>query len=295
MDVGFIGLGTMGQPMAGNLMRAGHDLTVYDLREEASDTLVSQGARIAVSPAEVARASQIVFTSLPGPREVEETLLGQSGILEGAQAGMTFVDLSTNSPASVRSLHARLRESGFDMLDSPVGGSAATAKTREMALLVGGDEAVFSRAKPVLDGIGNEVVYCGPIGAGTVCKLCSNFMGLSVVALLGEAFCLGVKAGVAPETLFDAISKSSGNTAVMPALPPGLFKGKFDPGFMLDLALKDLRLAMDLGREFEVPLELGHLVSERFLEGKVRGWGRLSAVSVIRLQEERSGVTIRAT
>ena len=295
MEVGFIGLGTMGRPMASNLILAGHDLTVYDLRKEASDPLVSQGARVAASPSEVARASQVVFTSLPGPREVEHTVLGESGILEGAREGMTFVDLSTNSPTSVRGLHAHLRDKGFGMLDSPVGGNAATAQTREIGLLVGGDEEVFLRVKPVLEAISNQVVHCGAIGSGTVCKLCSNLMGLSVVALLGEAFCLGVKAGVSPEILFEAISKSSGNTTVMQALPPGLFQGNFEPGFMVDLALKDLGLAMDIGREYEVPMDLGHLVTEKFLESRVRGWGKLSALAIIKLQEERSGVIVRST
>ena len=293
MEVGFIGTGTMGTPMAGNLIRAGHELSVYDLREEASRPLVALGARVGSSPRQLAEASQIVFMSLPGPKEVEEAVLGEDGILAGAAPGLTCVDLSTNSPAMVRSLHARMQEHGVALLDSPVGGNAAAAATREMALLVGGDEDVFLSMKPVLDAIGNDVLYCGPSGAGTVCKLASNLIGLSVVVLLGEAFSLGVKAGVPPRTLFETISKSSGNTAVMQALPGGLFKGDFTPGFMVDLALKDLRLALDLAREFDVPMQLGHLVESSYLEGKARGWGKLTSPAIIQLQEERAGVTIR--
>ena len=159
--------------------------------------------------------------------------------------------------------------------------------------MVGGDVEVYERFKPVLDLIGDKAMYCGPLGAGAICKIVNNLVALSVAVVLSEAFTPGVKAGVGPQTLYEAVSRSSGNTERMQSFPNGLFKGNFDPGFQVDLAAKDLGLATQMGRDMGIPMELSNLVQQRYIEAQGRGWGKQEASAVIRLQEERAGVEVR--
>ena len=174
MDLGFIGVGNMGAGMANNLIRAGHSLTIHELVRERATPLLEQGAKWADSPKDVAEASEITFTSLPAPLDVEAVALGEGGILEGAKAGSVFVDLSSNSVSLVRRMSEVFAAKGVDMLDAPVSGGVSGARSGRLAIMVGGDEAVFQRVKPVLDDFGDNVVYCGNIGAGSVCKLMHN-------------------------------------------------------------------------------------------------------------------------
>src|ERR1700730_4987631 len=168
MNIGFIGVGTMGQHMATNLQRAGHELVVHDIRREAAERHLEAGAVWADSPAELAARVEAVFTSLPAPPDVERVALGDNGILEGIQPGSVFFDLSTNSPALVRRLHATFAERGVAMLDAPVSGGPKGAETGKLAIWVGGEEDVFNKYKPILDAIGDEPYYVDPIGAGTL-------------------------------------------------------------------------------------------------------------------------------
>ncbi|MBI4336806.1 MAG: NAD(P)-dependent oxidoreductase [Chloroflexi bacterium] len=294
MNVGFIGLGNMGRPMATNLAKAGHQLVVHDIREEAAQALVGLGARWAPSAKAVAGASEVVFTSLPTPRHVEDVALGRDGVLAGTHKDTVYVDLSTISPTVARRLYAVFKERGIPMLDAPVSGGTSGAATRNLSVLVGGDEAVYQRVKPVLDAIGDKVMYCGPSGAGCICKIANNLISMSVAVVLGEAFTLGVKAGVDPMTLYEAISRSSGDTRRMRRFPTQLFKRDFEPGFFLELALKDVRLALELAREYDLPMEMAALVEQKYAEGRGRGWGRLNSDAVIRLQEERAGVELKS-
>ncbi|HET7343834.1 MAG TPA: NAD(P)-dependent oxidoreductase, partial [Methylomirabilota bacterium] len=185
MKVGFIGLGTMGRHMAANLQKAGHELVVHDVRREAAEPHVKNGARWADSPRAVAEAVDVVFTSLPGPVEVEAVALDEKqGLLSGLGAGKAYLDLSTNSPTVVRKLHAIFKARGVDMLDAPVSGGPRGAESRRLALWVGGDEAAFRRLKPVLDAIGDQAYYVGPIGAGSIAKLVHNCAGYVVQTAL---------------------------------------------------------------------------------------------------------------
>ncbi|MCS7207815.1 MAG: NAD(P)-dependent oxidoreductase [Dehalococcoidia bacterium] len=295
MRVGFIGLGNMGRPMATNILKAGHEMVVYDIREEAGQPLIALGARWAHGPKAVAQASQVIFTSLPGPKEVEQVALGPGGILEGMHPGAVYVDLSTNSPACVRRIAAAFRAQGFAMLDAPVSGGVTGAETRDLAVLVGGDEGVFTRVKPLLDAIGTKVFYCGPSGAGSVCKIVNNLISLSLNVLIGEAFTIGVKAGVPTRILYEAVTRSSGDNArLRRGLRNQLFKGDFRPGFAVDLALKDVRLGLELARELDVPVDLLALVEQKYLEAHNRGWGQRNSDAVVLLQEERAKVELRA-
>ena len=294
MKIGFIGTGNMGNPMAANLIKAGHQLTVHDLRREAATNLLEMGADWADSPKEAVPGNEAVFTSLPVPRDVEAVVLGENGTLAAAASGSVFFDLSTNSPTVVRRLHQACAEKGVALLDSPVSGGVYGAVAGTLAVMVGGDEAVFNRFKPVLSAIGTHPVYCGPIGNGAVCKICNNLLSMGIGVLMSEALTLGVKAGVDLEILADVINNSSGGSKrLLEKFPRYLFKGNFEPGFATALAAKDVRLATDLGREYGVPMDLSNLVDQRHVEAMFRGWGAEDSDAVARLQEEKAGVQLR--
>jgi 3-hydroxyisobutyrate dehydrogenase len=295
MKIGFIGLGTMGRHMASNVMKAGHELVVHDVRREAAEPHVKAGARWADTPRGVAEATEIVFTSLPGPPEVEAVALGEKGLLPGLAAGKVYFDLSTNAPALVRRIHQVFGARGIHMLDAPVSGGPRGAETRKLALWVGGDEAVFKRCKPVLDAIGDQPYYVGPIGAGSIAKLVHNCAGYVVQTALAEVFTLGVKAGVEPLALWKAVRQGAGGRRrTFDGLAEQFLPAKFEPpSFALRLAHKDVTLATALGREHRVPMRLANVTLEELTEALNRGWGERDSRVAMLLQEERAGVEIR--
>jgi 3-hydroxyisobutyrate dehydrogenase-like beta-hydroxyacid dehydrogenase len=294
MDVGFIGLGIMGASMASNLQTAGHALRVHDIRRQAAARHLAAGATWMDTPRAVAEAADVVFMSLPGPAEVEAVALGADGLISGMNRGAAFFDLSTNSPGLVRRLHAAFAEKGFHLLDAPVSGGPKGAKSRKLALWVGGEEAVFQRSKPVLDAIGDQAYYVGPIGAGSVAKLVHNCAGYAIQTALAEVFTMGVKAGVDPLTLWQAVRQGAqGRRRTFDGLADQFLPGTFEPpSFALKLAHKDVSLATAVGREFGVPMRIANLALEELTEAMNRGWaGRDSRVAML-LQEERAGVKI---
>ncbi|RJQ51294.1 MAG: NAD(P)-dependent oxidoreductase [Desulfobacteraceae bacterium] len=292
MEIGFIGLGNMGSGIAANLLKAGHRLAVYDLRFEAAGPLLNAGASWSDTPKALAAESEIVFTSLPGPPEVEAAAIGRGGLIEGIRAGGVFIDLSTNSPTLVRRLYQIFEEKGAHMMDAPVSGGVEGAKTGRLAVMAGGDEAVFERCRPVLNAIGDRVTYTGEIGSGSICKLMHNCILYGMQALFAECFTLGVKAGAEPEALWKAISGGAVGRSVYLThiLPETYFRGRFDPpNFALKLAYKDVGLAMSLAREFEVPMAFGNLTLQELMAAMNRGWGEKDSRSAMLLQEERAG------
>jgi 3-hydroxyisobutyrate dehydrogenase len=295
MKIGFIGLGTMGRHMAMHLIEAGHELTVHDLRREAAEPHLAAGARWADSPAELAGDVELVFTSLPGPAEVETVALGEKGLLAGMRPGSVWFDLTTNSPALIRRLHALFAERGVHVLDAPVSGGPRGAQTRRLALWVGGDEKLFERYKPVLDAIGDQPYYVGPIGTGSVAKLVHNCAGYAIQCALAEVFTLGVKAGVDPLALFKAVRNGAvGRRRTFDGLVEQFLPGKFEPpAFTLRLAHKDVSLATGLARELHVPMRMADLALEELTEALNRGWGERDSRVAMLLQEERAGVEIR--
>ena len=295
MKIGFIGLGTMGRHMASNLIKAGHALVVNDVRREAAAPHLQAGARWADTPRELAQASEVVFTSLPGPPEVEAVALGDQGLLAGLAAGKAYFDLSTNAPALVRRIHAAFAARGVHMLDAPVSGGPRGAESKKLALWVGGDEAVFTRHKPVLDAIGDQAYYVGPIGAGSVAKLVHNCAGYVIQTALAEVFTLGVKAGVDPLALFKAVRQGArGRSRTFDSLVDQFLPGTFEPAsFALRLAHKDVTLATALGREHRVPMKLANVTLDELTEALNRGWGERDSRVAMLLQEERAGVEIR--
>ena len=292
MKVGFIGLGLMGASMALNVRKAGHELVVHDLKRDAAKPHLEAGATWADGPLAVAQAAEVVFTSLPGPREAKAV---GAAMLPGMKPGAAWFDLSTNSPTVVRELHARYGEKGIPMLDAPVSGGPQGAKSGKLALLVGGDKAVFDRFRKVLDAIGDQVIYIGPIGAGSVAKLVHNCAGYMIQTALAEVFTLGVKAGVEPLALWAAVRQCSlGRQRTFDRLGRQFLQGSYEPpDFALQLAHKDVTLATELGRELGVPMRIANLTYAEMTEGLNRGWGARDSRSPMLLQQERAGVEIK--
>jgi 3-hydroxyisobutyrate dehydrogenase len=296
MRIGFIGLGNMGGPMALNLIKAGHTLIVNDVRREAAAPHLERGATWASSPRAVAQGSELILTSLPGPKEVEAVALGPEGIIHGAVTGTVYADLSTGSPTVMRAIHAAFKATGVHVLDAPVSGGVWGAQRGTLQVMVGGDESIYREVKDVLRGIGDKVGYMGPIGAGTIAKLVHNMVSIATRSILAEGFTLGVKAGVAPEAILEAIRGASfGQGLVLSQMIPNvIFKGDFDTvRFACKLARKDIGLATALAREYDVPMPMSAMAEQIMIEALARGWGERDSTSPWLLQEEAAGVQVR--
>jgi 3-hydroxyisobutyrate dehydrogenase len=295
MRIGFIGLGSIGHPMAGQLLAAGHRLTVHDVRPEAAAQLIAAGAAWADSPADVAARCELVATCLPGPTEMEAVCFGARGIVGAIQEGGLYVDHTTNSPMLVRRVHGVLAAKGVAMLDAPVSGGTEGAGTRDLLVMAGGEPAAFARARPELDAIARRVLYTGGIGSGSVAKLMHNCASFTLDLVMAECWTVAVKAGVAPETIVEAFKEAAlGHMMSLKVrLPATYLRGNFEPRFSLKLARKDLGLALELARDTDVPLRLGALCEQEMSEAMARGWANRDASIFLTLQEERAGVHVR--
>jgi 3-hydroxyisobutyrate dehydrogenase len=298
MRIAFIGLGTMGGHMARNLQAAGHDLVVHDVRRAVADEHLGRGAHWADSPRDAAREVELILTSLPGPKEVEQVALGELGIVHGARPDAVYADLSTSSPTLIRRIHGLFGERGIHVLDAPVSGGPLGAQRATLQIMVGGDEAIFERVKPALSAIGDKVSHIGEIGSGTVAKLVHNTISYSAGLALAECLTLGVKAGVKPEKLLEAVSGGAYGQGYMLSyrIPEVVFKDDFDhPRFALALARKDVGLATELAREHNVPMAVAALAEQAMMEALARGWGNKDSSALFMLQEERAGVKLRSS
>ena len=296
MRIGFVGLGRMGAHMARNLAKAGHEVAAFDVVPAAvAAVAASDGIRGATSVADAARDAEVVCSSLPSPQSVEEIATGEGGLLEVMQPGTVYIDLSTNAPSVVRRLAPTLAEKGIEMLDAPVSGGTGGAEAGTLSIMVGGDEAVFERMRPVLSAMGTKLFYCGSIGAGSVVKLCNNICGASYNVILGEALTLGVKAGVDLKTLATVIGSSTGTShRLTMGFPITVFKHAFSPAsFSAALSSKDTHLALDLAHDLGVPVTMAEHLGSDLEQALDRGWGDLSFDAVVQLQEERSGVSLK--
>ena len=293
MKVGFIGIGTMGGHMALNVRKAGHDVVVHDVREAAAGPHLKAGCSWANSVREVAEASDVVFTSLPGPKEVQ---LVAEELLAGMRKGTAWFDLSTNSPTVVRKISERFASKGIAMLDAPVSGGPSGAQSGKLAIWVSGDQAAFEKHKAVLDAIGDQAVHIGPAGSGTIAKLVHNCAGYAILAVQAEVFTMGVKAGMEPLALWSAVRQGAfGRKRSFDRLAEQFLIAKFDPpAFALELAHKDVTLATEVGREFRVPMKLCNTVLGEMTEAMNReGWPKRDSRIFMLLQEERAGVSIK--
>jgi 3-hydroxyisobutyrate dehydrogenase len=282
MKIGFIGLGAMGRPMAASLQRAGHDLQVYDLRR------VEGFSNYQPSITGAAKDCELLFTSLPGPAEVE-------AVAPQVQSVKAWFDLSTNSPKVVRRIHSQLAKKSIQFFDAPVSGGPRGAESGKLAIWVGGDAAIFQKYEPVLRQIGDQPYYVGPIGAGTVAKLAHNAASFTVQAALAEIFTLGVKAGVEPLALFKALRQgATGRKRTFDRLPEHFLPGVYDPpAFTVRLAHKDMTLAMELAAEEGVPMKIGQIALDELAAAAQRGWSERDCRVAMTLQEERAKVSVR--
>jgi len=295
MQVGFIGLGTMGAHVARNCQGGGFKLIVNDLRKDAAAQHLAGGAIWADTPRAVAEQSDVIFTSLPEPPDVEKVALADNGLLAGIKRGAACFDLSTNAPKVVKALHAKFAEKGAHFLDAPVSGGPQGAASRKLAIWIGGEKCAFDQHKAVLDSIGDQARYIGPIGSATVAKLVHNMSGYAIVCALAETFAMGVKAGVEPLALWEAVRQgAAGRRYTFDALINQWLPGKYDPpDFSLKLAHKDVSLATELGRELGLPMRICDLARAEMTEAMSRGWAQRDSRVVMVLEQERAGIEVK--
>lgn len=291
-QIGFIGVGTMGRPMALNLIKAGHELTVYDVVPAAVEVVVAGGARAAGSAREAAAAGEVVIAMLPAPPHVVAAMFGPDGAIEGLRPGATLIDMSTIDPGTTRRVAEAAAAQGARMLDAPVSGSSTGAVNATLTIMVGGARADFEAQRDLLGALGTNVIHCGPLGMGETVKLANNLISGVTMVAVAEAFTLGVRAGADPRVLFDVIGKSSGNCWSLQTRPPvpGLAPNSpadhdFAPGFMTDLMHKDLGLALAAGDALRVPLALTALAHQLYTMTSAQGYGRQDFSAVAKLLE----------
>jgi 3-hydroxyisobutyrate dehydrogenase-like beta-hydroxyacid dehydrogenase len=294
MNVGFIGLGTMGGPMARNVLKQGHRVVVHDVNEAAVGALVAAGATGAASPREAAAASDIVITMLPDAPDVERVALGRDGIVEGIRAGSVYVDMSTIDPATTLRVAQAIAAKGAAMIDSPVGKTADAAVAGTLTLMVGGPAEGIARVRPVLDCMGTDFFHCGGLGAGQTMKLINNLLATAVSEASIEALVAGRKSGLALETMMRVLSTTMAwNNALAIALPKRPLAGDFEPGFMMKLAQKDCRLALRMVESLGVNAPVGRAALASVDEAVAQGYADADVGALLRLREQPLEVTVR--
>jgi 3-hydroxyisobutyrate dehydrogenase-like beta-hydroxyacid dehydrogenase len=290
MRLGFVGTGTMGAPMALCLIDAGHELTVCDARRAATAPLAARGAREAGSPAEVGRQSEVVFTSLPGPREVEHAVLDSAtGILAGLAAGGACIDMTTNAPAVARRIAEACSTRSVDMLDAPVSGRPPT-----MTVMAGGDASVFAKYRPLLAAMAGNIFHVGESGSGCVAKLVTQYLGYTNFVAALEGLLIGAKAGIDLAQLARIVPLSAGASRTFDNIPRSVLTGTFAAGGTLDIVAKDLALACDLAREVAAPANLGLLAHDVLHRAQAQGWGQEGFPVAAKILEAMAGCELRA-
>ena len=291
MRLGFVGTGTMGAPMVGCPIDAGHELTIFDIRPAATAPLAARGACTAGSPAEVARQSEVVFTSLPGPSEVEHAVLGSStGILAGLAAGGGYIDMTTNAPAVVRRIAEACDGRGIAMLDAPVSGRPPT-----MTVMAGGPAEVFAKYRPLLATMAGNIFHVGESGAGCVAKLVTQYLGYTNFVAALEGLMIGAKAGIDLAQLARIVPLSAGASRTFDNIPRSVLTGAFTAGGTLDIVAKDLALACELAREVAAPAQLGLLAHDLLHRAQAQGWGQEGFPVAAKILEAMAGIELRAT
>ena len=297
MKVGFIGVGNIGQPMAQQLLSNGFNLLVNDIHKENSLSLTNAGAIWVDNPEDLAKQCDFVCTCLPGPTQMEQLIIGPNGILNSMNENTVYIDHTTNSFKTVQNINGLLSKKGIHMLDAPVSGGVEGAKTRDLTLLVGGDQKIVNKSMPILNAIGKTVLHVGNIGTGTICKLMHNSASLSMMLTMVQCLTTGVKAGVDASTIVEVFQKCAlgRNFDLQVRLPNTLFQGNFDPRFSLKLAYKDLKLAMEIADEFKVPFSIPEICEKEMSEAISRGLDTKDSSIFLTIQEEKAGVEIRTT
>jgi 3-hydroxyisobutyrate dehydrogenase-like beta-hydroxyacid dehydrogenase len=289
MRIGFLGTGTMGTPIAGCLVAAGHELTVYDIRPEATDVLAAQGASVANSAGGAVAGAEVVFTSLPGPSEMEAAALDlDHGILATLVRGATYIDLTTNAPGTVRRVAEAARKRGIAFLDAPVSG-----RPPNMTAMVGGEEADFARCRPLFDAIARNVFHVGPSGAGCVAKLVTQYLGYTNFIAALEGLLIAAKAGIDLGVLARIVPVSAGQSRTFDTSAKAVLSRAFASSGSLDIIVKDMSLAVDVAREVGAPAALGALAYDAYKRAQARGLGGEGYPSVAKILEAMAGVELR--
>jgi 2-hydroxymethylglutarate dehydrogenase len=293
MKLGFIGIGAMGSHMSANLVKAGYDVTIFDIRREAMKYPMQFGAKLGSGPSDIAQSSDIVITSLPSSAALEEVVLGEQGVLEGVRRGGILIDTSTVSPSTIRKIAVVMKEQGVEVLEAPVSGGVEGAKAGTLTIIVGGSVDVFKRCFDVLQVLGKNIFHVGVLGLGNTVKLVNNLMSLVNVVTLSEGMVLGVKAGVDADTLYNVVKVSTGRSHALEwKLPNKIFRRNFEPGFTIDLTCKDLGLVLSLAKEIGVPLFVTSIAQQVYELAKAKGLGMLDNTAIITLFEEVAQVTV---
>ena len=291
--IGFIGLGIMGKPMAKNLLKAGYELVVFDINQDAVKEVVAAGAKSAPTSKDVAHQSEVVITMLPNSPHVKAAVLGENGVLEGAKPGLVLIDMSSIAPLASQEIAAAVAKKGVEMLDAPVSGGEPKAIDGSLSIMVGGSKSLFDRCTELLAKMGKSVVLCGEIGAGNTTKLANQIVVALNIAAVSEAFVLATKAGVDPELVFNAIRGGLAGSTVMEAKGPMILSGNFKPGFKIDLHIKDLANAIETGHDVGVPLPLTASVMEILQALKVDGKGQNDHSGIAMYYEKLAKVEAR--
>jgi|SRR5579859_596468 len=299
MQIGFIGVGVMGGPMTLNLLKAGHDVTIFARHPEKAEVqdVIHAGAKLAPSSRAVAMAADMVITMVPNSMQVEEVVAGANGILEGARKGLIIVDMSTIAPTVSRKLAETAKAKGVHFLDAPVSGGSQGAVNGTLTIMVGGESEIFEQARPVLEAMGKKenIFHVGPNGAGEVVKIVNNILVGAIAAAIAESFTLGVKAGADVDTMAKVIGASAGASWQLASqFPLRAFSNNFQPGFMTDLLHKDLGLALDLAAEYQIPVAMTALTRQMYEMARAEGYGREDYTSLLKILEDMAGVEVRS-
>ena len=292
--LGFIGLGIMGRPMAKNLLKAGFSLTVFNRSKGPAEELVKEGALSAGSPKDVAMRSEVVITMLPDSPEVEEVILGKNGVILGARPGSVVIDMSSINPLVTKKVAGELKKNGVAMLDAPVSGGETGAIQGSLAIMTGGDERVFKDCLPIFEALGGNIIRVGEIGAGGFAKLVNQIIVALNIAAVGEAFSLGVKAGLEPQTLYQAIRGGLAGSSVLDAKSPMMMGRNFKPGFKIKLHLKDLNNALSTAKELDLPLPLTSSVQQILISLIAEGRGDQDHSAIATFFEKMGRVEIKS-
>jgi 2-hydroxy-3-oxopropionate reductase len=293
MKIGFIGLGIMGKPMSKNLLKAGHVVVVCDVNRSAVEEVVAAGAQSAATPRDIASQVELIITMLPNSPEVKQVVLGPGGILEGAKAGLIVADMSSIAPLASREIAAKLAEKGVELLDAPVSGGQPKAIDGTLSVMVGGKQEVFDRCFPVFKAMAASVVRVGDIGAGNVAKLANQVVVALNIAAVSEALVLAAKAGVEPELVFQAIRGGLAGSTVMEAKAPLMLDRRFNPGFRINLHIKDLNNALETGHQFGAPLPLTASVMEIMQALKIDDMGDCDHGALVRHFEKQAKIELK--
>jgi 2-hydroxy-3-oxopropionate reductase len=261
-QIGFVGLGIMGRPMAKNLLKAGFSLVVYDINSSAVEDLVKAGAQGAGSSKDVAGTTEVIITMLPDSAEVKEAILGKEGVVEGIRTGSVVIDMSSINPLVSQEIAKILKAKGVEMLDAPVSGGEPMAIQGTLSIMVGGDTKIFHESLHIFKHLGKNIVHAGDLGAGGFTKLCNQIIVALNIAAVSEALTLGVKAGLDPQVIFEAIRGGLAGSTVMEAKVPMILERNFKPGFKIKLHHKDLNNALATAKDLGVSLPLSGLMQQ---------------------------------